>query len=56
MYTLNKKQVEFIDYMRPWLGPHLPHQAGQASGPPDVLSGPAMHNAYYICHNVQVAV
>ena len=21
---------------------------------PDVLGGPAMHNAYFICHNVQV--
>ena len=23
-------------------------------GPPDILSQPAMHNAYFICHNVQV--
>ena len=33
-------------------------EAGQpekeASGPPDILSKAAMHNAYYICHNVQV--
>ena len=25
-----------------------------AGGPPDILSQPAMHNAYFICHNVQV--
>ena len=26
----------------------------ESSGPPDILSKPAMKNAYYICHNVQV--
>ena len=26
----------------------------ESSGPPDILSRPAMSNAYYICHNVQV--
>ena len=25
-------------------------------GPPDILSQPAMHNAYFICHNVQVLI
>ena len=25
-----------------------------SSGVPDILSHAAMHNAYYICHNVQV--
>ena len=26
----------------------------ESSGSPDILSKPAMKNAYYICHNVQV--
>ena len=28
-------------------------QPEESSGPPDILSKPAMDNAYMICHNVQ---
>ena len=31
-------------------------QTEKVASPPDVLSAPAMHNAYYICHNVQVVI
>ena len=33
---------------------HSEFQAERPDDPPDVLSGPAMFNAYHICHNVQV--
>ena len=44
---MNIKQFECIDTIS------CP-QTERVAGPPDVLSAPAMHNAYYICHNVQV--
>ena len=42
--------------MKPFLFKCLFPQADDKTGggPPDILSEPAMHNAYFICHNVQV--